>query len=514
MKNILLITTDQQHYLTLGVNNPQIKTPNLDELISIGTQFTRAYCPNPTCTPSRASIITGLYPSRHQAWTLGTKLDENTITIGHVCMNNGIKTSLIGKAHFQQLLNDQEMKYKSLESYPILQDLDFWERYKGCYYGFEKIKLLRNHTNSSHVGQHYAIWLNEKVDDNWKKYFLKDTGEVDIDEYMSDGISPRGQYPQGREWEIPLDLHYNRFITDETIKTIDEAIAEDKSFFTWASYPDPHPDYLVPEPYASMYNPKDIEIPQSYYDQEIEPSELVLKTRELDPNFTEYDETKTWLHGCRSHIQDEKSLKADIAIYYGMITYIDDQVGKLMNKLKEAGIYDQTLIIFTTDHGHYLGQHNLVRKGPFMYEDGIRIPFIVSSGGYTYKQSTCDELVSLIDIYPTIAEHLEIDYNEYDVQGRSLLPLIIGEEKRVREGVLCEFRHEPFKLNLRTYISKKYKLTILRGNYMGEIYDLENDPDEMINLWSDEKLRNKLLLDMLFLMLDEEPLHMPRVCGA
>lgn len=126
VSNILLITSDQQHWSTLGVLNPQIKTPHLDRLAARGTLYRRAYCPNPTCTPTRASIITGMYPSQHGAYSLGTKLMENVPTMGEVLARAGYDTALIGKAHFQQLRGTAE--FPSLESYPILQDLAFWKK--------------------------------------------------------------------------------------------------------------------------------------------------------------------------------------------------------------------------------------------------------------------------------------------------------------------------------------------------------------------------------------------------
>ena len=119
-KNILLITSDQQHWTTLGVLNPRIKTPNLDRLAARGTLFNRAYCPNPTCTPTRASIITGMYPSQHGAYALGTKLLEEVHTVGEDFRAAGYDAALIGKAHFQPIKATEE--FSSLESYPILQD--------------------------------------------------------------------------------------------------------------------------------------------------------------------------------------------------------------------------------------------------------------------------------------------------------------------------------------------------------------------------------------------------------
>lgn len=115
--NILLITSDQQHFDTIGACNSEISTPNLDRLVREGTTFQRSYCPNPTCTPSRSFIITGMYPSQHGAWTLGTKLGEDKQTVGKVLRDNGYRTALVGKAHFQPTRSTE--KYPSLESMPL-----------------------------------------------------------------------------------------------------------------------------------------------------------------------------------------------------------------------------------------------------------------------------------------------------------------------------------------------------------------------------------------------------------
>ena len=121
--NILLITSDQQHWQTLGVNNPRIKTPNLDRLARVGLICDRAYCPNPTCSPSRSSMITGRYPSQHGCWTIGVKLREETPTLGEALQEQGYGTTLVGKAHFHPLASTPESP--SLECHPKLHDLDF-----------------------------------------------------------------------------------------------------------------------------------------------------------------------------------------------------------------------------------------------------------------------------------------------------------------------------------------------------------------------------------------------------
>ncbi|MGI8483701.1 MAG: sulfatase-like hydrolase/transferase, partial [Thermomicrobiales bacterium] len=123
--NILLITSDQQHWNTFGRHNPRIQTPALDRLANEGTQFDRAYCPNPVCTPSRSSIITGQYPSLHGAWTIGVKLAEDVPTVGERLQEEGYATTLIGKAHFQPLATTDEQT--SLETPATIRDLEFWD---------------------------------------------------------------------------------------------------------------------------------------------------------------------------------------------------------------------------------------------------------------------------------------------------------------------------------------------------------------------------------------------------
>ena len=212
--NILLITSDQQHWNTLGAFNSEIQTPNLDRLVKEGTTFTRSYCPNPTCTPTRASIITGMYPSQHGAWTLGTKLLEDVHTVGEDFREAGYQSALIGKAHFQPLVSTEQ--YPSLEAYPILQDLDFWKKNNGPFYGFDHVELARNHTNEAHVGQHYALWMEEKGCLNWRDYFLSPTGTMDRSIL--------------HKWPIPEKYHYNTWIAERTNALLEQYKEEDQSF--------------------------------------------------------------------------------------------------------------------------------------------------------------------------------------------------------------------------------------------------------------------------------------------
>jgi arylsulfatase A-like enzyme len=167
--NILFISSDQQHYSALGAVNPRIHTPHLDRLAHDGMRFDRAYCPNPTCSPTRASLITGMYPSSHGCWAIGVKLPEDVPTVGDIFQQHGYASILIGKAHFQPLKSQPGSE--SIECQPLLRDLNFWRTFHGPWYGFDHVETARMHANESHAGQHYAIWMEEKGLSNWRDYF-------------------------------------------------------------------------------------------------------------------------------------------------------------------------------------------------------------------------------------------------------------------------------------------------------------------------------------------------------
>lgn len=498
--NILLITSDQQHYNTIGAFNPEISTPNLDRLAREGTTFQRAYCPNPTCTPARSSIITGTYPSQHGAWTLGTKLSEDHLTIGDVFVENGYRTALIGKAHFQPTRTSDE--YPSLESLPLLQDIEFWKSYNQPFYGFEKIELLRNHTNEYLVGQHYVAWLEEKGYDDWKQYYMPPTGTMD----------PSITY----QWGIPEEYHYNTFIAEKTNELLENYQQQDENFFLWASFPDPHPPYLVPEPWASMYDPNQLTIPELYPGEHEKNPPHFQKTQEENPDFSYLAETGFGIHGYHSHLLAEDDRKKLVANYYGMISFMDKYIGKILDKLDELGIADDTIVVFTTDHGHFFGQHGLQYKGGFHYEDLIRLPFIVRYPGKIPSQKESNALQSLVDLAPTFLSFAGIPIPPI-MSGENQKDVWLGCQENARDHILCEFRHEPTTIHQKTYVDERYKITIYYRQTYGEMFDLQEDPKELNNLWDHpdyQDLKNELLLKYAWAELHKEQMPMPRISHA
>ncbi|MFI3324993.1 MAG: sulfatase-like hydrolase/transferase [Clostridia bacterium] len=499
--NVLFITSDQQHFNTLGINNPEIKTPNLDRLCSMGTTFDRAYTVNPTCTPTRATMITGKYPSQHGAWTLGTKLDEKCTTIGDLMHEAGMKTSLVGKAHFQPLASTDE--YTSLESYPTLQDLDFWKNFTDDFYGFDTIKLTRNHTNEAHVGQHYAIWLEEHGFTNWRDYFVEPTGTMDRSKKYI--------------WDIPEELHYDAWIAEETNNLLEQYKKNDDQFMLWTSFFDPHPAYFAPKPWVDMYDPDKLTLPKLDPNELEKATEVHRLTQEEKPDYSKFRSSGYALHGCNSHVgASEEIQRKNLATYYAMVSLMDKYIGKILDKLDELDLTKNTVIVFTTDHGHYVGQHGLHAKGPFMFEDAIKVPYIVSLKDKIPAGVRSNALQSVVDIPVTFLDYCNIKM-PYDWTGKNQREVWEGTKEKVRDHIICEHNHDRNTMNLRAYVDQKYKLVVMQNQTYGELYDLENDPNEVNNRFNDEDYKNiksELMMKYIWAELEKESLFMPRIAHA
>jgi len=505
--NILLITTDQHHYNVLGMTNPLVKTPNLDRLARQGTRFERAYCVNPTCSPSRATLITGMYPSAHGCWAIGVKLPEDVPTAGDLFQQHGYDSILIGKAHFQPLRSVPGSE--SIESQPLMRDLDFWRNFHGPWYGFNHVETGRMHANESHAGQHYALWLEEKGLANWRDYFdpwPPQPGSKYAGPYYSrDALA----------WDLPEEYHHTHWVGERTIAHIERCAAEDKPFFLWASFFDPHPPYILPEPWASMYKPEDMQ-PGQFSEGEFDgmPPQFE-RTRQSQPDFSDYQEPGGQsLHGFHSHLHSEAELRRSLACYYGMVSLIDQEIGRILDTLERLHLAENTLVVFTTDHGHFLGQHGLIAKGAFHYEDLVRIPMIARFPGHIPAGSVSQALQSQIDFVPTFLDAAGIPIPGY-MQGASRLA--DWAEGGGRDWALIENRHNPTTVHLRTLVTQRYKLTVYRAAGYGELFDLQEDPGELRNRWDDPAyaaVKQELLLRFVQAEIQREPTRMARVTHA
>jgi len=497
--NILLITSDQQHFSTLGVTNPRIQTPALDRLCAEGTRFDRGYTCNPVCSPTRSSIITGLYPSAHGCWTIGVKLPEDVPTIGDFLHEAGYTSSLLGKAHFQPLASDYGMS--SLEAQPTLRDIEFWRQFTGPWYGFDHIELCRNHADEAHAGQHYAAWMEDHGLPNWRDFYQ---------DWPPNKSAPKRQH----SWDLPEEFHYTHWTAERSIAAMERAAEDDQPFFCWASFHDPHPPYLVSEPWASMYDPADMEPGTVTPGEHDRTPPYISRTQDDQPDFSEFRE-QYGSHGHQRHAHTDEALRRNMATYYGMVSFMDHEIGRMLDRLDQMGIADNTLIVFTSDHGHYLGQHGLIAKGPFHYEDGIKVPFIVRWPGQVAAGQVSNALQSLVDLTPTFLDAAGTRVPG-SLQGVSQRETWCGGDA-VRDHVVCENRHQPTKLHLNTWIDERYKITVFRNQPYGELYDLQEDPGETHNLWDEPDalpLKCELLQKFVQADMEREPTRMDRIAGA
>ena len=515
-RNVLFISTDQQHWSAMGYLNPEVKTPNLDRLVARGTTFHRAYTVSPTCTPARASWLTGLYPSQHGAYALGTKLMEDVPTVGDVFQQHDYRTALIGKAHFQPTRSTAE--YPSLESFPILHDLEFWRKFNGPFYGFEHVELTRNHTDEWIVGQHYALWMEEKGCKDWHHYFLPAAAEFMPEEIEGFPRSNRQPLtPDQGVWDIPEDLHYNTWIAERTNAMMETFDRNGDNFFLWASFFDPHPRYMVPEPYASMYDPAEVTVPEHREGEFDDKPPYFKRSQETNPDFSDFEEPDgNVVHGSLSHVRSREGKAKAIATMYGMVTMLDTYIGKILDKLEELGMAEETLVCFTTDHGDFWGQHGLIAKAIHHYEDVLRVPLVVSMPGTIPEGVVSDSLQSTVDLPQTFLSIAGIPVPR-TMAGVDQQEVWTGETDTIRNHVIVENQHQPTTMNMRTYINQRYKMTVHYNREYGELYDLEKDPGEYENLWDNpqhQDLKRDLLLKFLHGEMAKAPLPMPRISPA
>jgi uncharacterized sulfatase len=239
-------------------------------------------------------------------------------------------------------------------------------------------------------------------------------------------------------------------------------------------------------------------------------------TQEARPDFSAWKETPWPNHGFHSHLVAPEALRKNMATYYGMISFMDAQIGRILTRLDELGIAEDTLVVFSTDHGHFLGQHGLTAKGAFHYEDLLKLPFVARWPGVIPAGTESAALQSLIDLAPTFLSAAGLPIPGV-MQGVDQLPVWRGEAATARDVVVTEFRHQPTAVHLRTYIEARYKLTVYRDREYGELFDLESDPNERCNLWEDPAsahIREAMLRKSLNAEITREPMRLPRIAHA
>ncbi|MEE2997519.1 MAG: sulfatase-like hydrolase/transferase [Pseudomonadota bacterium] len=514
--NIILIITDQHRADHLGCyGNEIVKTPNIDRIADTGTRFDRFYVSCPICMPNRATLMTGRMPSLHGVRQNGISLSFQEVTFTELMVSGGYRTALIGKSHLQGISEKPVIHglpnidpQKKLATPDLMearrnrwmdgrydQELrSTWEerdnfRPELPFYGFQHLALAIGH--SDNVWGDYANWLSERHPDPASMQGPENALPSETNTSA----------PQAWRTAVPEELYPTTFIKEETVKYLKDHAAShgDKPFLLQCSFPDPHHPFTPPGKYFDMYDPADIPLPASYiHPQDKWPPHLANILSRGGHVRSKHREQ-------RAFGVTENEARAAIALNYGSITMIDDAIGTIMKTLAETEQANNTIIIFTTDHGDFMGDHQLLLKGALHYQGLIRVPFIISDPNNDNAPMVTSNLSGTIDIAGTILELAGI--NKFNgMQSKSLRK--IAEGRDLRSAMLIEESQRRGYMGLkdnfraRTILHEDWRLTLYSGVEWGEFYNLKDDPNEFDNLW-DEPSKAKKRADLLEVLIRE-----------
>ena len=409
--NVLVIMCDQLRYDCL--TNPYVRTPNMDRVRQRGVFFNNAYSQTPVCIPARHSFISG-----QDAFNIG--LEENSsetpdikYPLARLVRDRGYYTCAVGKMHFV----------------PARE-----------HFGFDKMYLSEE--------------IPKYIEDDEYLQYLRDNGFSHI-------IEPHGKrsdmYYVPQDSALPAEYHTTAWTARKTVEVIEKNLK--RNFFLFSSFIKPHPPFDPCEPYNKMYDPNTVPVPVRHPDEEA------------------FDRAITFQNGYKvngiDNINDE-DIKKIRAYYYGSVSQVDSALGEILDCLKRNNLYDNTLIIFTADHGEMLGDHGGFGKRTY-YEQSAKIPFIISYPSVFKKGTETDEIVILPDLYATILSTVGADIPD-NCTGLDLTPLCKGGGNIQRSRIICQYgRGIEFKAMVRW---DKYKYIYYANGAKEVLYDLENDPME------------------------------------
>lgn len=462
--NILLIMTDEQRFDAVGYANKEVHTPYLDALAQDSVVFRHAYASNPSCIPSRAAMFTGRYPSQCGAPCYITPLNADETTFMTRLQDAGYHTGCIGKQHFWTFGGRRGYDYEDIVDYhapmrdisPEVDPRDFG--------------LPGNHTVTDRACSYQR--------------FLYESGFRHGEE-LYEAVSEHGVY----RWKADEKYHVDAFLGDRAVDWLDAGRPKDRPWFLHLSFPGPHmPFDGIGLSDAAHYDLQRISLPQTSVEDLHEKPEYY---RHLADKYTHRDAQT----GAVQPGLGEEEIRLMRLAYYANMSLIDRKVGQVIEKLKAFGLYDDTLILFTSDHGDYMGDYGMATKAQYLSEALLRVPLLLKPAQSGFVGRAEDGLVSNIQIPATCLEAADVPIPRNGKQG-SLLAYVNGQAEGPKT-LYAEGR------DLRSIRDERFKLIYYAKRPYGELYDLAVDPQERHNLWSDpafegEKQRLiRLLLDQV-----------------
>lgn len=442
-RNLLFIITDQQRRDTLAAyGNTQIKVPNLNRLASQSVVFDACYCTQPICTPSRSALLTGLWPHTNGEYTNNRVLDSEIPVLPQMLPKNKYRTAYFGKWH----LGNEIYRQRGFDEFESTEDV---------YANFFKADVEGTDYDRKYSGYHRFL--------------------------VEHGIKPdaQGNFTRAFENTVPENLSKPAYLAHMATRFLDK---QDKEpWVMYVSFLDPHTPFT--SAFDKMYRPEDMTVPANF-DQPTSATELD-RTKIIRGALEKSNSPET------SMVPDDQALRATKARYWGKVSLVDTMVGKIMEKLREKGYAEDTVVVFTTDHGEMMGDHHLLYKS-VMYEEATRIPMLLKIPG-TLSGTRVPQPVSHIDVVPTLLDLLQEEIPAH-LQGTSWAPYLRTGESIPERPVMIEWSGPPapFKGNedaeplraIRT--TDGWKMTIASDGE-GELYNLKTDPKEMHNVFYEEE---------------------------
>ena len=438
-KNVLLMMCDQHRPGALGIcGDPIAKTPNLDALAQSGVRFNHAYCADPICVPSRASLLTGLHTHHHKTYDNTTRWPFENKTMAHAFGQAGYMTALIGKMHFVDA---------QTHGFDYKLDFNDWYQYLG-----PKTRLRAEEIVDPNSGSGLP-----QIDDLWRDHGDPWTGVIEND-------NREGYVTVGRISALAEEDHFESFVARESIRFL-RNYGTKQPFFLTCSFLKPHDPFMPAERFAKMFHAEEMSLPATW-----NKVDLSTVPRFIQENIRYNSATPELLA--------PEMAKSRIALYYANLAQADDCAGKVLQELHNLGLDQDTIVLYTADHGEMLGAHGLWQKN-FFFDPSAGVPLIVRAPGVTPQNAACDTPVSLVQVFRTLTDLCGLPARA-GLDGSSFADALRRPRETQDAEIFAELnlpgRHAGYMIRAGNFKYCYYP------NDMPELYDLGADPEEMKNL--------------------------------